>query len=129
MSSHPTDKKLFVDEDWKSRVEREKMTAEAQGGEPQISPPHPSSPSDLPPASLLTLIQMLNLQAAHALGLLENKGETGRSEVRPEEARHFIDLLHVLEQKTRGNRNEAESQALEISLHQLRMAFVQVVGP
>ena len=43
-------------------------------------------------------------------------------------AKHFIDLLGVLEEKTEGNLNEEEKQMLTESLHQFRMAFMQMTA-
>ena len=41
-------------------------------------------------------------------------------------ARHYIDTLAVLDEKTKGNLDEEESAMLEQALHQLRMLFVAV---
>ena len=40
-------------------------------------------------------------------------------------AKHNIDLLHLLEEKTKGNRTAEEEQLLGHLLFQLRMSFVQ----
>ncbi len=40
-------------------------------------------------------------------------------------AKHNIDLLHLLEEKTKGNRTTEEDQLLAHLLFQLRMSFVQ----
>ena len=39
-------------------------------------------------------------------------------------AKHAIDTLEILQQKTEGNRTPEESDEIEAMLHQLRMAFV-----
>jgi hypothetical protein len=41
-------------------------------------------------------------------------------------AKHNIDLLNLLEEKTKGNRTAEEEQLLAHLLYQLRMSFVQV---
>ena len=41
-------------------------------------------------------------------------------------ARHFIDLLALLDEKTADSLSAEEQQAMDQSLHELRMAFVQV---
>jgi len=41
-------------------------------------------------------------------------------------ARHFIDLLALLDEKTADSLSAEEQQAIDQSLHELRMAFVQV---
>ncbi len=40
-------------------------------------------------------------------------------------ARHNIELLELMKEKTQGNRTEEENQLIEHLLFQLRMAFVQ----
>lgn len=49
---------------------------------------------------------------------------TGKAEPRLPEAKHFIDMLAVLEEKTAGNRSAEESALLDGFLHELRMAYV-----
>ena len=121
------EKKLFVDEDWKSQVEAEReaarRTAEAAKPAEPPSSAHPHAP--LPPADLTFLVSTLYLQGAIALGLAPNP-VTNKAEVRLEQAKHSIDLLDMLQQKTEGNRTPAESDELEAVLHQLRLAFVSV---
>jgi hypothetical protein len=46
--------------------------------------------------------------------------------VRIDQARHAIELLTVLQQKTAGNRTPEESEEIEGMLHQLRLAFITV---
>jgi hypothetical protein len=43
-------------------------------------------------------------------------------------ARHVIDLLAMLEEKTRGNLTAAERQFLEQVLYELRMRFVSAAA-
>ena len=47
------------------------------------------------------------------------------------QAKHAIDTLEMLEQKTTGNRTPEESAVIEEMLHQLRLAYVsrQEQGP
>jgi hypothetical protein len=67
---------------------------------------------------------MFSTQAMVALGMLPDP-EGGSPEQHPELARHFIDLLSVVEKKTRGNLTTAEERFLKQSLHELRIAFVE----
>ena len=86
----------------------------------------PVVPQDqVPPATMTTLVSMFSTQAMVGLGLLANP-MTGKPEPQLHLARHFIDLLGVLETKTQGNLTSDEAKLLEMSLHELRMAFVQV---
>jgi len=116
------DKKIIVDEDWKSQVEAERE--QSRKGEQTPSPqPRPEEP--LPPPGLPYLISTLYLQAAISLGLLPHP-VSGKPEVRLGTARHAIDTLGILQEKTEGHRTPEESEELEAVLHQLRMAYVEV---
>jgi hypothetical protein len=77
----------------------------------------------LPPPSLAFLITTLGTQAMVALGEVPNP-ISGKMERLPNQAKHFIDTLGMLEEKTAGNRTPEESALLTSLLHQLRMAFV-----
>jgi hypothetical protein len=79
--------------------------------------------SDAPPASFGTLITMLASQAMLALGHIPDPVH-GRPLARPRMARHFIDLLAILQEKTQGNLTTAEAMSLESLLHELRLIAV-----
>ena len=118
------EKKIIVDEDWKSQVEAER---EALRQSPQSSSPaaEPASEQPLPPPSLSLLASSLYLQAAIALGLLPNP-LTGKAQTQLPQAKHTIDMLAILQQKTEGNRPPEESEDIEEMLHQLRLGFLSV---
>ncbi len=59
-----------------------------------------------------------------SLGEMEHP-ETGESSPDLESARHTIDILRMLQQKTEGNLDEEEDQLLRGLLYKLRMAFVE----
>ena len=84
---------------------------------------------ELPPADFDFLIYSLRLQAELNLGLLP-MGDSDEEEQEPdfELARHNIDLLTVLQEKTKGNLTVEEKQALDNSVTELRFRFVQVQG-
>ena len=79
----------------------------------------------LPPASFTFLVLSLRTQAELQLGLL-HYGEEEKPEPNLPLARHSIDLLAVLLEKTRGNLTMEEHRLLENSLTELRFRFVQV---
>jgi hypothetical protein len=79
----------------------------------------------LPPPSLAFLLTTLGTQAMVALGEVPNP-LTGKLERMPNQAKHFIDTLAMLEEKTAGNRTPEESALLSSLLHQLRMAYVAI---
>jgi hypothetical protein len=82
-----------------------------------------SQPRGLPEATFLSLINMLAVEAAMHLGLIETPGEA-QPGLDLEAARHMIDMLGVLEQKTRGNLSADEDKLLENILADLRMQYV-----
>jgi hypothetical protein len=130
MATEPTpEKKLVIDEDWKSQVEKEKEAARHAEEPPKPVEPAAEPPAGarvpLPPADLAFLIGTLYIQGAMALGLLANP-VTKKAEVQLDQAKHAIDLLTVLQSKTEGNRTPQESGELEAVLHELRMAYVTV---
>lgn len=75
------------------------------------------------PASFMSLIMSLASNAAASLGMMPHPvtGETG---VDLKTAKHWIDVLGMLEKKTRGNLDPQEDQVLESLLADLRMQFV-----
>jgi hypothetical protein len=84
----------------------------------------PETPPQLPPPSFSFLVATLAGQASISLGQLPNP-LTSKSEVNLEMAKHFIDTLAVLEEKTKGNLMPDETALLESALHQLRLAFLE----
>ncbi len=82
----------------------------------------------LPPASLESLIYMLATSAMVNLGMIPNPVDQ-KTEKNPSAAQHSIDLLSVLQQKTKGNLTEEESRLLEELLYDLRMKYVKTVSP
>ncbi|HWO00791.1 MAG TPA: DUF1844 domain-containing protein [Blastocatellia bacterium] len=82
-------------------------------------------PAGVPEASLLDLLDMLAVQAALHLGMLPAENQE-RLPIDLQVARHFIDMLAVLQAKTRGNLNDEEERSLENALAELRMRYVEV---
>lgn len=79
------------------------------------------------PASFLSLIMSLASNAAASLGMMPHPvtGETG---VDLKTGKHWIDVLGMLEQKTKGNLDPQEAQVLEGLLADLRMQYVSFSG-
>jgi hypothetical protein len=91
--------------------------------------PTPEKPEDfhipLPPASFAFLVVSLRAQAEMQLGLMQF-GEEQKAEPDLPLARHTIDLMGMLVDKTKGNLTLEEQRLLENSLTELRFRFVQV---
>ena len=79
----------------------------------------------VPPATLDFLIMSLATQAQLQLGVLHFGEESEKPEPDFDLARHSIDLLGVLQEKTKGNLSLDEIRLLENSLTELRYRFVQ----
>ena len=78
----------------------------------------------LPPASFSFLVLSLRAQAEMQLGLMQF-GQEEKSEPDLDLARHTIDMLGILLDKTKGNLVIEEQRLLENSLTELRFRFVQ----
>jgi hypothetical protein len=111
------EKKIIVDSDWKAEAKREKERAAAQATQAEA----------FPPPSLAELINLITMQAMAGMGLLAGPGGE-RIPPHLETAKHFIDLLQVLEDKTKGNLTPDEQKLLDQVLYEMRMTFVQVAG-
>lgn len=114
------EKKIFIDEDWKNQVEAEK---EALAKEPETGNAAAPGPHELPPASFEMLVTTFASEAMVALGQLPNPF-TNEHTLNWEHARYTIDMLQVLQDKTKGNLGTEEAAMLETLLHQLRLAYV-----
>jgi hypothetical protein len=79
----------------------------------------------LPPATFEFLVFSLKMQAEMRLGLLKMGEEMDEAPDLPA-ARHAIDMLGMLAEKTRGNLSVEEQRLIENSLTELRFRFVQV---
>lgn len=121
--SEPQESKIIVDSDWKSRVETEKEKLKHQ----EHALPAREEFGEMPPASFPMLVSTLATQSLVALGQLPDP-YSGQPELNLPVAKHFIDTLAILEQKTNGNLSDEESAMLTDVLHQLRMAFVSLQG-
>jgi len=113
-------KKIIIDEDWKSQVEVEKETLDEKDEAEQELKRGP-----MPSASLSLLITQLATQASIGLGDVEHPS-TGKPEPDPELAKHCIDMLDVLVEKTKGNTDPDEKRLLDTVLFQLRMRYVSM---
>ncbi len=115
----PDDDKIFqVDDDWKAEARREK---EKLGGQEQA---HESAPPD---ASFMGLIDMIAMQALISLGGAAGPGGE-QIPANPAAAKHFVDMLQVLDDKTKNNLTDEERKHLDTVLYEVRMGYVQGAG-
>ncbi|MBN2196226.1 MAG: DUF1844 domain-containing protein [Polyangiaceae bacterium] len=84
-----------------------------------------SSEEELPEIDFATFVLSLNHSALVHLGDAPNP-VTGRPDASPMLARQTIDLLALLQEKTRGNLTAEEERTLDQVLYDLRMRYVEV---
>lgn len=123
----PQDPNPKSDDEWKDRVKADDAALDASAApadaEFEMGPDHSHG---MPPATFISLVHLLTAQAMAGLGLVP--GPDGKPHRELSVARHFIDLLSVLEVKTKGQLDPDEALMLEDVLHDLRMAFVTSSG-
>jgi hypothetical protein len=121
MSTDPNQKpKIIVDDNWKEKVQAERESLQKKEENPTPKEEH----SEIPPASFPFLVSSMATQVLAELGQIPDS--SGKSMVRFDHAKHVIDTLGMLEEKTRGNLTAEESAMLTQMLHELRMIFVAV---
>jgi len=86
----------------------------------------PRGQRELPPAGIPSLAQSLVTQTLYYLG--DSAARTGDETSNMDMAKHLIDTLGVLEEKTQGHLNEEEQQFLNTALYEARMRFIAVAG-
>jgi len=95
---------------------------------PEPPAPEPDAyeaPAEFGPPGFDTIVSYLSTTAFFQLGLLP---DPGGERIPPDlaNARRTIDMLEVLQHKTRGNLSAEENQMLEEVLYELRLTFVEV---
>jgi|GEM_PF-78812 len=79
------------------------------------------------PASFLNFLMSLASNAASSLGMMEHP-VTHQRDVDLELGKHWIDVLGMLEKKTRGNLTPPEKKMLDGLLDDLRMQYVSLAN-
>jgi hypothetical protein len=126
-----------VDEDWKRRAQTEKEQDAAKAGDvPPAGGPAKGEGPRRPgggrrrggEVDFMTLVEQLASQALLFMGAIRDP-MTGQSHENLPQAQMAIDLLEVLEEKTRGNLSPEEQAALQQVLDEVRMTFVRLQAP
>jgi hypothetical protein len=109
-----TDRRIFADDKGTARVE-----------EP-AAPPHaePDAAGGAPPVDFHTFVLSLGSSALLNLGELERPGSGGPQTDLPM-AKHTIDILAMLQDKTKGNLLADEQRLLDSLLYDLRLRYVE----
>ncbi len=82
-----------------------------------------SDAAQFPTASFAVLVQLLASQAMMAMGKLQVPGQPT---LKPDldAAKQFVDLVGILEEKTKGNLTAEEASLVTKVAHDLRMIYV-----
>ncbi len=114
---------LHVDSDWKAQAqaERERLAQQESARTSKAAEPDPDA---LPPAEFRSLVGMLASQAVMGLGTMGD--EQGRVIVDLPGAKFAIDILEVLQTKTKGNLTPEEAREIDEILRELKVRFLQV---
>jgi len=100
---------------------------ENPASQPESPEPESEQRMPVPPASFEFLALSIRTQAELQLGLIHFGPESERPKPDLDLARHSIDLLGMLQEKTKGNLTLEEQRLLENSLTELRFRFVQAL--
>ncbi len=144
---------LHVDTDWKKQAQEEKrklaeaaakakaapapsvagpvgspssMTGPASPARPSASPGGRRSARALPPPGIASLIQSTMTQVLYYLGELQ--ASTGTAGIDLDMAKHHLDVLTILEEKTKGNLTAEEQTIMDAALYETRTRFVNVAS-
>ncbi len=79
----------------------------------------------MPAVSFISFILSLNTTALFHLGEIAHP-ETGQKVLDLELARHAIDTLAMLEEKTKGNLDKEEQELISKVVYELKMRFIKV---
>lgn len=127
---------IHVDSDWKRQAQEEKkrLAEEEAKRKQNAAASQPAAAAgqrgrqarQMPPASFATLVQSMLTQVLFYLGELEARDSEGMMNL--DMARHQIDMMGMLEDKTRGNLTPEEKQVLDTALYEARMRFVNLAS-
>jgi hypothetical protein len=112
---------IHVDSDWKAQAAAERERLQRLDEEHAKSAPAAA----FPPADFRSIVGLLATQALSGLGAYGDP-KTGRVVVDLEQSQFAIDLLAVLESKTKGNLSTEEHTELTSIVAELRSRFVQI---
>lgn len=117
--------KIIVDDDWKTQAQADKAKLAEEVESKAEAKQQPAQTHELPQASFPVLVNSLMTQIFFSLGAIEDP-QTKKRFIDLALAKHHIDMLAVLEEKTKGNLSEEESKLLDQVIYETRMQYVQV---
>jgi hypothetical protein len=113
--------RIQVDDDWKAEAAREKQKLAEETRDVGRRGP-------LPEPVFAEIINMIVMQALLALGGMTTPNG---QQIPPDldVAKHHIDALALLAEKTKGNLTDDEQKMLDSTLYEMQMRFVQAASP
>lgn len=138
---------LHIDSDWKKQAQEEKKRLAEQeaknkppvapmgvvGGAATAAPARaagagraPRGEGEMPEAGFESLIQSIVTQVLYYLGEIGARGMEPM--INLDMAKHQLDTLGMLEEKTKGNLDEEEQFFLDQALYEARMRFISVAS-
>lgn len=117
--------KIIIDSDWKAQAQAEKEKLASQAKPKAAAPGEDDLPKDGEPIGFSDIVSMFATQALQYLGAFPDP-RTGQAMVAPEYAKLHIDMLAILEAKTKGNLTEKEQQLITRVISELRVEFVEI---
>jgi len=126
------DRRIFADEgkDKEEEIKAEKSSEkEDEAMESKTAEPESEriKESQLPEMNFPTFIMSMNASALMHLGVIEDP-TLGKKEINLQLAKQTIDILTMLEEKTRGNLSEDEEKMLKSILYDLKIIYVKEKG-
>lgn len=103
--------------------------SDEEGARPAETPPQPDAEGPAPRVDFATLVQSFFVTALYHLGLAADPETRQPTAPNLPAARQDIEILELLQEKTRGNLDTEERQMLESVLYELRMRFVEASRP
>ncbi|MCE9591962.1 MAG: DUF1844 domain-containing protein [Planctomycetes bacterium] len=117
--------KIHIDSDWKAQAQAEKQKLAEKAKDAPARGGGAPGQGGLPPATFETLISTMVTQALFAMGAIPDP-RTGQRALHLDLARHHIDMLTVLEEKTKGNLTQEEADMLSSTVYELRTRYIQM---
>lgn len=93
-----------------------------------MSDPKNISPEKMQEVRFVGLVQMLSSFGLTALGKLADPSTGKEGEVNLDSAREMIEVLDMLQAKTKGNLSEDERRFLDLQLTNLRLTYVEAAN-
>jgi len=123
--------KKKVDEEWKKKAKEEAEKADQEAITPEaaseaVADTQAAAAEGAPhfEPSFQMLVTNFAMEALISMGAMENPS-TKKTEVNLDHAKYAIDMLQIIAEKTKGNLTDQEKKAIEGTLYDLRMRYLQ----